>query len=130
MYEKHPGLAEAIRALETTPPAIVSAFVKMSRRLEDFGFRTLDAILVIDTVMDMTNDAAAGARRIHQQSQKGGTVGAAMRQSWDVPETMKDEARIGAIMWEAYSGDLKGWWRRKLGLIIDGAAILFDDAKR
>jgi len=128
MYESHPGLAEAIRTLETTPPAIVRAFAAMCHRLEGFGFARLDAILVVDTVMDMTNDSAVALRRLRQPAQKKGqTVEVAKAQAWKPVEHPDTYAAIGAATWAAYAGDPKGWWRRKLALVLAGAAALHPD---
>lgn len=125
LYVRHPGLADAIRAMERTPPAGIRAFCTACRRLEQFGFQPEDAVLVMDSIMDMTSDSSSGWRRMAAQAENGGTVGEGLRRSWEAQ--MSQDATVAAhvgLMSAVIAGDPKSWWRKKLDLLIDGAAAM------
>ena len=125
LYARHPGLADAIRSMDTTPPAGIRAFSSACRRLETFGFSPDDAVLIMDSIMDMTSDSSSGWQRMAAPTHHGGTVGESIRRSWD-EQAPKDEAMAShiALMSAVISGSPKDWWRRKLALLLDGAAAM------
>ena len=125
LYARHPGLANAIRMMDATPPAGIRAFSSACRRLEAFGFSSEDAVLIMDSIMDMTNDSSSGWQRMASPAEHGGTVGESIQRSWDM--LASDGGAILshiALMSAVISGDPKDWWRRKLALLLDGAAAM------
>lgn len=125
LYQTHPGLAEAMASLETTPRNGVLAFAASVRQLEAFGFTTADAALVIDSIMDMTADSVATWRRLRQRERDGRTGEQIMREGWirhgaDDPAAALPIAEIE----KALSQDPHAWWSRKRDLLIAGAAML------
>ena len=123
LYMRHPGLAEAIRRHSTTPMAIIVAFSRICRQLEAFGFTADDAVLIVDSIMDMTCDSAAGWLWVNQAGEENGTVGDSMRRSWqEAASAQHDLNRHATAMTKIISGDPEDWWRRKLEILLDGAA--------
>lgn len=126
VYETNPGVAETIRTLETTPPSVSRAFVEMCEGLHAAGFLAADAVLVIDSVMDMTLDSAVGWRRLTMPSSTGETIAEAMRRSWyDSLEQGETPSPVGDLMTDVITGSPRGWWLNKLGLLLDGAAARY-----
>jgi AcrR family transcriptional regulator len=124
LYMRNPGLAEAIRTMDRTPPAGIRAFSQACRHLEAHGFGTEDAVLIMDSVMDMTNDSASMWGRLRRESADS-TIAERLRASWQAgadDQTAKHMALMGAVI----EGDPKEWWRKKLLLLIEGAAALLD----
>ncbi|SCM76197.1 conserved hypothetical protein [uncultured Pleomorphomonas sp.] len=125
LYERYPGVAETIRALEATPPSVVHAFAAMCDELAGAGFSGSDAMLVVDSIMDMTNDSAVGWRRLAGASANGTTVAEAMRRSWEAEFAAEGTGNsVAAAMAGVIAGEPRHWWRRKLDLLLDGAAGL------
>ncbi|WP_319517673.1 hypothetical protein [uncultured Martelella sp.] len=116
----NPGLAAALQAMETIPPAVVAGYARICHRLEEHGFAREDAILVVDSIMDMTVDSAS---RWEQLLENDGTAADRMLNSMDTGGD-GENARYGALMKELMSGDPEEWWQRKLSLLIEGAAAL------
>lgn len=127
LYARYPGLAGVIRAMQTTPPAGIRAFSAACRRLEAFGFTPEAAVLVMDSVMDMTSDSSLGWQHLQIQAETGGTIADSLRRSWQAqieldPATASHVALMSAII----TGDPKDWWRKKLSLLLDGAATMLN----
>ncbi|MBF4618922.1 TetR family transcriptional regulator [Clavibacter sp. VKM Ac-2873] len=53
MYDRHPGLASAIHHLDTAPDQVVLRFTGAIRDLTRMGFAEAEAVLVLDTVLDI-----------------------------------------------------------------------------
>ncbi|MFF3437121.1 TetR/AcrR family transcriptional regulator [Streptosporangium sp. NPDC002721] len=64
IFAAHPGMAEQIRDLERTPPAITHAFYATVRELTRFGFPPGLAVLAVDTVTDLAADVYVGWERL------------------------------------------------------------------
>lgn len=125
LYARHPGLADAIRAMEVTPPAGVRAFSTACRRLEAFGFAPQDAVLVMDSIMDMTNDSSSGWQRMADRTENGSTVGESIRRSWEREKSVDPTVSAHVAMMSAViGGNPKDWWRKKLELLLNGAAMM------
>ena len=125
LYTRNPGLAEAIRTMDETPPAGIRAFCRSCHHLEMQGFGTEDAALIMDSVMDMTNDSASMWERLRRESDDG-KVAERLKASWQAG-TDDQMARHVALMSSVIDGDPKDWWRKKLLLLIRGAAALLED---
>lgn len=123
LYQANPGLAEAIRNLDETPPSGVMAFARTVQRLEACGFSLADALLVVDSIMDMTADSVSGwhqmlARQRHGYSGERVMAEGWQRQAGDHPALARQIGEMGHII----TGDPLLWWQRKLELLIGGAA--------
>lgn len=131
LYVRYPGLADAIRSMEVTPPAGVMAFSKACRRMEDFGFASEDAVLIMDSIMDMTSDSSSGWQRMAKPAEGGGTVGENIRHSWEQQMAL-DPATAAhvTLMSTIIAGAPEVWWRRKLALILDGATVMLGKRSR
>ena len=122
LYMRYPGLAEAIRRHSTTPTEIIVTFTRTCRQLEAFGFAPDDAMVIVDSIMDMTCDSAAGWWWLSQKEDEGNTVGDSMRRSWHAANMATDGLdRHVAAMAQVIAGDPEDWWRRKLEILLDGA---------
>lgn len=126
LCERHPGLADTIRQLDTTSPSLIRAFLMICRYLESFGFTPSDAVLIVDSVMDMTVESSSGWRRLASPSDSGGNIAGKIRQSWE------DEARRASaedthllLMQNVISDAPKDWWLRKLELLLNGADFMW-----
>jgi len=125
LFDRHPGLANALRQLETMPASGGRAFCRACRRLETFGFTAEQGVLIMDSIMDLTIDAACYSQRLREQSAHGGTVADRIGSAWDdLGASDPVTAAHMALMRSAILGNSKQWWRRKLDLLLDGAAAL------
>jgi AcrR family transcriptional regulator len=124
LYQRHPGLAEALRRLETLPPSGLRAFAEAAGRLEACHFRRETAILVLDSIMDMTLDSAVGWRRLSRSAAGEPSLAERMGRDWTALAGGTPEARdqIEAIT-RVLTGDPETWWREKLALLLDGAEV-------
>lgn len=130
LYQHYPGLAEAIRDLDETPPSGVIAFAEMVRRLEGFGFAMADAMVVVDSIMDMTADSVSHWHAIFARQRKGQSGEHVMAQGWDreagnSPDLSRQIGEMGRVI----RGDPKDWWRRKVELLVAGAESLLVAAR-
>jgi AcrR family transcriptional regulator len=122
LYQNHPGLAEAIRELDETPPSGVVAFAETVRRLESYGFARVDAMVVVDSIMDMTADSVSAWHTLFGRERKGQSGERIMASGWDReaennPDFSSQIREMGGVI----KGDPKVWWRRKLDLLLAGA---------
>ncbi|EXL08727.1 hypothetical protein [Aquamicrobium defluvii] len=118
--QRYPGLADAMRSLDTTPPSAIRGFAEATAQLETFGFPQPDAVLVLDSIMDMTVDSASSWRRMVRMGR------ALLQAGHDGPEGAPSLAPQIQAMTKALSGDPEEWWRRKPALLLDGAELLLE----
>lgn len=125
LNRRHPGLADILRTLDVTPPSVVRAFAEATARLEAFGFTRPNAVLVLDSITDMTVDSASGWRRLARKGRAGRSVGETLVASWTAEARASSAIapQIGEFA-GVLTGDPDTWWRRKLGLLLDGAEVL------
>ncbi|MBM7411324.1 AcrR family transcriptional regulator [Clavibacter michiganensis] len=64
MYDRHPGLASAIHHLDTAPDQVVLRFTGAIRDLMRMGFAEAEAVLVLDTVLDIGVESYVGWERV------------------------------------------------------------------
>nr|WP_319515223.1 TetR family transcriptional regulator [uncultured Cohaesibacter sp.] len=127
LFMANPGLGLIMRSLDVTPSSVIRVFSKACRRLEDFGFSTQDATLVLDSIMDMTNDSSIGWQHMQSKGQNGAPVSRSLVQAWN--EMSEKEASLSpyiSIMTDIISGNPKDWWKKKLYLILDGAERMLE----
>lgn len=123
LYQRYPGLADAMRSLDTTPPSAIRGFAEATAQLETFGFPQPDAVLVLDSIMDMTVDSASSWRRMVRMDRAGRAL---LQAGHDGPEGAPSLAPQIQAITKALSGDPEEWWRRKLALLLDGAELLLE----
>ena len=124
VYEANPGVAETIRSLDVIPPSVIGAFVAICGELRTAGFSASDAVLAVDSVMDMTIDSAVGWRRLTTRTSEGPVVADRMRHALESEfAAHADWAEFGSLMAGALTGSPGAWWRSKLDLILDGIAV-------
>lgn len=128
VYQANPGVAETIRTLDVMPSSVIRAFVAICGELRTAGFSASDAVLTVDSVMDMTNDSAVGWRRLMSPTADGPPIADRMRRALETEfAAHNDWAEFGSLMAGVLTAAPKAWWRRKLDLILDGAARLQAD---
>lgn len=130
MFDRHPGLANVLRQLEATPPAGLRAFCRACRRLEALGFTVDQAVLVFDSVLDLTIDASCYYERLRAPSKRGRTVAKVLHQTWQDQGAHDPDAAPYIRAFSAALGDSKQWWRKKLALVLDGAVMMRADVAR
>lgn len=127
LFERYPGLADALRELEVSPPSGIRAIAKISNQIESFGFSIEESVLVLDSVLDMTIDCFTGWRRVYKPGNIGERGLETVVQSWQVEaDRNPDNARPIAIMIRMMSDNPKLWWDKKLFLILEGAQAIFE----
>ncbi|WP_428929160.1 TetR/AcrR family transcriptional regulator [Marinibacterium sp. SX1] len=122
LYERHPGLAEAFRALEVMPQSGIRAFAEAVARLQSQGFSLPDSVLAVDMLIDLAGDCFLGWRALHQTDRRR-PAGEDMASIWeDAATTMPEsEEQIGGMLAVIRSGP-RPWWERKRDLVLDGLA--------
>ena len=117
---RYPGLASVLRAMKTIPPSVTAGYARACQRLEEHGFATDDAVLVFDSIMDMTVDSAS---RWEQLLENDGAAAERMLDSLSSGSEGSAQ-RYGSRMKDLLSGDPQDWWYSKLNLLILGAESL------
>lgn len=64
MYDRHPGLASAIHHLPVAPDQVVLRFTGAIADLTRMGFAEAEAVLVLDTVLDIAVESYVGWERV------------------------------------------------------------------
>lgn len=127
LFERHPGLADAMRELEVSPPSGIRAFGEIANQFEEFGFSLDEAVLLLDSIMDMTVDCFTGWRRAYKPGRIGAHGIENVVQSWHVeadrnPDLTRPIMRMTRVM----TDQPKEWWNKKLFLMFEGAQSIFD----
>ncbi len=122
LYEKHPGLANILRIHERTPPSVIRTFVNACHQLEEYHFSGEAAALVIDSIMDMTTDSAAGWQQLNTPNAKGVRGVDILSQSWKLARTARGDKHIDYVI-DFLTDDPRLWWEKKLALLIAGAEV-------
>lgn len=131
-----PGLGLYLASTRHVPKAMTATALGVTARLCSFGFAPRDAMLVVDSVADMitqslimqrTLDAPAGARPASgaDDSLRARAIAAVQAA---VPE-LEDAIGFVTIMTSVLASppDDTAWWRAKLELLLDGAAVLLGE---
>lgn len=129
LFDRYPGLADAMRELEVSPPSGIRAFGEIANRFVEYGFSAEEAVVVLDSIFDMTMDCFTGWRRAYKPARIGDNSIEKVVKSWEAEATRNpDTARPILIMSRMMTDPPKEWWNRKLHLILEGAEAVF--AKR
>ncbi|WP_436756684.1 TetR/AcrR family transcriptional regulator [Streptosporangium sp. V21-05] len=143
IFAAHPGMADRIRDLERTPPAITHAFYATVRELTVFGFPPGLAVLAVDTVTDLAADVYVGWERLSgsrpggkreereeregQQEREEPTRRDLLRETWAGEGVAPDMAPFAGIVRDIIEGDPHDWFRAKLALFLDGVRARLDN---
>ena len=123
LYQRYPGLAEAIRKMEGTPPAVIREFSRACFWLHEHGFSVEDAALVMDSVLDMTSDSASTLQNLANTHKEPDDPVVSLQQDWQ-PEGKTRTLAYQFVIGSMLDSDPKDWWYKKLMLLIDGAQAL------
>ena len=84
-----------MRTLSATPPAGAQAFARVCEVLETFEFSAQDAVLFVDSIMDMTSDSASGWQRLGTPLRDRTVPKETLRRSWqDAAEVRRNSPRM------------------------------------
>ncbi|WP_073033752.1 TetR/AcrR family transcriptional regulator [Roseovarius pacificus] len=121
LYQRHPGLAEAFRTMEIMPQSGIRAFAEAVSRLQAHGFLLEDAVLAIDTLVDLVGDCFLGWHALGQADRQQGTRMEAMVAQWRREAcALPDHAEQIGGMITVMQGGARPWWERKRDLVLDG----------
>ncbi|RFU84391.1 TetR/AcrR family transcriptional regulator [Streptomyces triticagri] len=137
VYARHPGLAQAVTALPTTPPAMTRRIDRTAVRLLDLGFSTEDAVLAVDVIGELAldtfllgriteaPDAGDGAGDVDMDMDmdlRSSTAGADRRARVAAAAPLLDP-RLRGLIQEAVTAEPRAWFARKLDLVLDGLSL-------
>lgn len=121
LYQRHPGLAEAFRGMEIMPQSGIRAFAEAVSRLQAHGFLLENAVLAIDTLVDLVGDCFLGWHALGQTDRQQGTRMEAMVAQWRREAcALPDHAEQIGGMITVMQGGARPWWERKRDLVLDG----------
>lgn len=129
LFDRFPGLANSIRELETMPPSGVRSFCRACRRLEALGFTADQSVLIFDSVLDLTIDASCYAQRLRAPPKQSDAAIKRLRDTWSGEDAQDPAMAPMRILASAVQGDPRAWWRKKLGLLLDGAAAMHTSSR-
>jgi AcrR family transcriptional regulator len=115
LYSTHPGLAEIVMVLPALPEAVASNYNRIAVDLLDLGFQPVDAVTVVDVVMELTMETFMMGRQLHTEDlpvreQQVGAAAALL------------DHRLRPIVLGAVTDPPQVWFQRKLSLLFDGVA--------
>lgn len=131
LYAQYPGLAELMRTMEKIPPMAIRLFSACCKHLEQYGFTPWDAVLVVDSVMDLTCDSSSGWYQLDKLGKDGHKLGESRRQSWNEQANQDPNTAMHINMFnQIMDAGSRDWWQRKMGLILNGAETLLPTCTR
>lgn len=126
LYEDFPGLAPELQRLPAPPSSVVYVFAAGTEALIGFGFDPESAVLIVDTVSDMTIDSYMNAYRLRTSQMKPLEPDAVSQtrfaQNPPGPLTVKNPEGLEKMLSLAFDTHGKSWWLRKRALLLDGIA--------
>lgn len=127
LFDRNQGLADAMRELEVSPLSGIRAFGGIANQFEEFGFSVEEAVLLLDSMMDMTLDCFTGWHRVYKPGNIGDCGIEKVVASWHAEaDRNPDLARPLTIMTRMMTGSPREWWNKKLFLMFEGAQSIFD----
>jgi len=120
LYSRYKGLAATMRTSERTPPTAIAMFSVACNKLETLGFKTEDAALIIDSIIDMTTDSASTWQQLNTLDDEGHKAAERLSHSWEIAKNSNTIKHVGLII-KVIENDPKQWWLKKLSLLISGA---------
>ena len=127
LFDRYPGLADAMRELEVSPPSGIRAFGEIANQFVEYGFSADEAVVLLDSMFDMTMDCFTGWRRVYNQDRIGGHGIEKVVASWEAEAVRNpDTARPILIMSRMMTDHPKELWSKKLFLMLEGAQAIFE----
>ncbi|WP_439273613.1 TetR/AcrR family transcriptional regulator [Pseudochrobactrum sp. HB0163] len=127
LFDRHQGLADAMRELDVSPSSGIRSFAEIAIRFEEYGFSADEAVLLLDSIFDMTLDFFTGWRRAYRSKRIGERGIENVVRSWQAEaDRNPDAVRPIAIMTAMMTDDPRNWWDRKMFLLLEGAQAIFD----
>lgn len=124
IYEDFPGVALELQRLPAPPSSVVYIFAASTEALIDFGFDPESAVLIVDTISDMTIDSYLNAYRLRTSQMKPLQPEAVSQtrfaQNPPGPLNVKNPEGLEKMLSLAFDTDGKAWWLRKRALLLDG----------
>lgn len=119
LYSAHPGLVETMMALPTLPESVARNFNRVAVDLLGLGFEPVDAVGVVDVVMELTTEMFLMGRKL--------TVGEPVADSSVREQQVRSavhlaDDRLRDIIVRAIKNPPEEWFRHKLSLLFDGVA--------
>lgn len=124
LYAEFPGLAPELQRLPAPPSSVVYIFAAGTEALIGFGFDPEDAVLIVDTVSDLTIDSYMNAYRLRTSQMKPLEPDAVSQSRFAEnppgPLTVKNPDGLEKMLSLAFDTEGKTWWLRKRALLLDG----------
>ncbi|WP_051297476.1 TetR/AcrR family transcriptional regulator [Brevibacterium album] len=123
LLARHPG---AVRELSDAvlPARMADLFDDLAVCLVGQGFTADEALLAVDTVIDMTLDHRRGVEGLAQPVDGGsGDLRAQIGSLWEDDGQAGPRREVRRAMRRALAADPRGWFQRKLALVLDGISV-------
>lgn len=115
LYSKHPGLAEFVMVMPALPEVVASNYNRIAVDLIDLGFQPVDAVTVVDVVMELTMETFMMGRRLLAED-------APVRERQVSAAAALLDDRLLPVVLGAVTDPPQVWFQRKLSLLFDGVA--------
>ncbi|WP_394181056.1 TetR/AcrR family transcriptional regulator [Marinomonas posidonica] len=124
LYDKHPGLAEALNHAEIAPQNGILSFAESVKLLQEKGFPLDEAVVAVDMLVDMVKECFIGWWSIVKTEQDGRLRKERMIEIWETEAHNSPEQaeQINAMVNIMKTGP-RTWWERKRDIALDGIAI-------
>ncbi|MCX7543434.1 TetR/AcrR family transcriptional regulator [Corynebacterium sp. P5848] len=118
----HPGMADTLYTLEDTPPRSITELTEESTQVlhRTYSWAIPDALVVLDTLTDMTADTVNRTERLLSTAPEAGTE----RATRDLLDRSRLSPELTDALAQILDAGLEQWWRRKVNLLLDGAERL------
>ena len=124
LYEKNPGLAEAFRSMQVMPRSGIRSFAEAVARLQAYGFSLPDAVLAMDTLIDLAGDCFTGWQGLNRAGDAGETRLQRIINVWqdEAAANPAQATEIGGMI-AVMQGTSRDWWEQKRDLVLDGLSL-------
>ncbi|MEP1444964.1 MAG: TetR/AcrR family transcriptional regulator [Paraglaciecola sp.] len=124
LYDRNPGLAEAIRQANITPSSGILSFAESVKKLQQKGFSLKDAVVAVDVLVDMVGECFLGWWSTDKAEEDGRTRKERIIAIWqaearNVPEKAE---QINAMI-DIMQGGRRSWWESKRDLVLEGIMV-------
>lgn len=120
-FQKTPGMASLFQSPDFTPESGVLGYCNAVIGLAAFGFDEDDAMIIVDSIFDMTADTVAVLDKIPEKDQQEKDWQEVFGQWEDFMKANPAHAHIMIRTMQRIEANPKEWWEKKLKLLIEGA---------
>lgn len=123
LLAEHPGAVTEMSSA-VLPSRMADFFDDLAVRLVEQGFTADDALLAVDTVIDMTLDHRRGVENLARQVEgESETLREQIASVWETgDENPSTRHEVRQAMSRVIEADPRTWFERKLNLVLDGIA--------